>query len=157
MGFRSIGSFGLGRVSRFGTLVLALWVSLAITTFAQGEASLQGTVTDTSAGAVPRVAIRIKNLETGAERNLVTDDTEHYDAAGLPVGRYELRAEKTGFRSEVKTGISVVVGQRETVDLVLQVGDVRQTVQVEAAPTWSPSQPRMFQVLSASDSSKNFR
>jgi hypothetical protein len=51
------------------------------------------------------------------------------------VGRYEVRVEKSGFRSEVKTGISLVLGQRQTVDLVLQVGDVRQTVQVEAAPT----------------------
>jgi hypothetical protein len=46
-----------------------------------------------------------------------------------------VRVEKSGFRSEVKTGISLVLGQRQTVDLVLQVGDVRQTVQVEAAPT----------------------
>src|SRR5256885_5331443 len=52
-----------------------------------------------------------------------------------PVGRYEVRAEKTGFRSEVKSGISVVVGQRDTLELVLQIGDVRQTVQVESAPT----------------------
>jgi len=110
-------------------------VSTAIASFAQGEAAIQGTVSDTSGGAIPGAAIRAKNLETGAERNLVTDDAGHYDAAGLPVGRYELRAEKTGFRSEVKTGISIVVGQRETVDLVLQVGDVRQTVRVEAAPT----------------------
>ena len=58
-----------------------------------------------------------------------------FDAAALPVGRYEVRAEKTGFRSQEKTGISLVLGQRETVDLVLQVGDVRQTVQVESAPT----------------------
>ncbi len=133
MRFRRVG--GLGRVFQFGLLVLGLWVSTAIASFAQGEAAIQGTVSDTSGGAIPGAAIRTKNLETGAERNLVTDDAGHYDAAGLPVGRYELRAEKTGFRSEVKTGISIVVGQRETVDLVLQVGDVRQTVRVEAAPT----------------------
>jgi hypothetical protein len=133
MRFRRDG--GLGEVLRFGTLVLALWASLAITSFAQGEASIQGTVTDTSGGAIPGVAIRIKNLETGAERNQVTDEAGRYDAASLPVGRYEVRAEKSGFRSEEKSGISLVLGQRESVDLVLQVGDVRQTVQVESAPT----------------------
>ena len=119
----------------FGLLVLGLWASLATASFAQGEASIQGTVSDSSGGAVPGVAIRIKNLETWAQRSLVTDEAGRFDVAALPVGRYEIRAEKTGFRSEQKTGISVVVGQRETVDLVLQVGDVRQTVQVEAAPT----------------------
>ena len=133
MRFPTLG--GLGRVFRFGLLVLGLWLSIAIASFAQGDATIQGTVSDTSGGAIPGAAIRIKNLETGVERKLVTDDAGRYDAAGLPVGHYELRAERTGFRSEVKTGVSVVVGQRDTVELVLQVGDVRQTVQVEAAPT----------------------
>src|ERR1700675_3413863 len=127
--------FHLANVFQFGFLTIVLLASLTISSFAQGEASIQGTVSDSSGGAVPGVAIRIKNLETGAERNLVTDEAGRYDAASLPVGRYEVRAEKTGFRSEEKTGVSLVLGQRETVDLVLQVGDVRQTVQVESAPT----------------------
>ena len=81
------------------------------------------------------MAIRIKNLDTGAQRNLLTDTERRFNAAALPVGHYEVLAEKRGFRTGVKTGISVVVGQRDTVDIVLQVGDVQQTVQVESAPT----------------------
>src|SRR6266849_3150019 len=135
MSSRRVSDFHLVDLFWSGTLVLALCAGFAITSFAQGDASIQGTVSDSSGGAVPGVAIRIKNLETGAQRSLVTDEAGRFDVAALPVGRYEIRAEKTGFRSEQKTGISVVVGQRETVDLVLQVGDVRQTVQVEAAPT----------------------
>jgi hypothetical protein len=127
--------FHLANVFQFGFLTIVLLASLTISSFAQGEASIQGTVSDSSGGAVPGVAVRIKNLETGAERNLVTDEAGRYDAASLPIGRYEVRAERTGFRSEEKTGVSLVLGQRETVDLVLQVGDVRQTVQVESAPT----------------------
>jgi hypothetical protein len=133
MRFQTAG--GLGRVFRFAFLMLGLQLCIASASLAQGEATIQGTVSDTSGGAIPGAAIRIRNLETGAERKLETDDAGRYDAAGLALGPYEVRAEKTGFRSEVKTGISVVVGQRETVDIVLQVGDVRQTVQVEAAPT----------------------
>jgi hypothetical protein len=77
----------------------------------------------------------VKSLETGAERTLFTDDAGRYDAASLLVGRYQVRAEKTGFRGQEKTGISLVLGQRETVHFLLQVGDVRQTVQVESSPT----------------------
>jgi hypothetical protein len=116
-------------------MVICLWASFAMASFAQGEASIQGAVSDSSGGAVPDVAIRIKNSETGAERNQITDQAGRYEAASLPVGRYEVRAEKAGFRSEEKTGISLVLGRRETVDFVLQVGDVRQTVKVEAMPT----------------------
>ena len=135
MRFRRVRRFDAARVFRFGVVVLGLWMSVPIASFAQGEASIQGIVSDSSGGAVPGVAIRIKNLETGAQRNLVTDEAGRFDAAALPVGRYEVLAQKNGFRSEARTGISVVVGQRETVDLVLQVGDVQQTVQVESAPT----------------------
>jgi len=119
----------------FALLVLALWAGMATATFAQGDASIQGVVTDSSGGAIPGVAIRIKNVETGAERNQVTDEAGRYEASALPVGRYEVRAEKAGFRSEERTGIPLALGQRETVDLVLPVGDVRQTVKVEAVPT----------------------
>src|SRR6202045_884054 len=135
MQFRKVRGLDAGRVFRVGLLMLGMWASSPIAGFAQQEASIQGLVSDASGGAVPSVAIRIKNLGTGAQRNLLTDPEGRFDAAALPVGRYEVLAEKNGFRTEVKTGISVVVGQRETVDIVLQVGDVRQTVQVESAPT----------------------
>src|SRR5580658_6914391 len=132
---RTVRILDSGYVFLVGRLTLALWATLAISSVAQEQASIQGTVRDSSGGAVPSAAIHIKNVETGAERNLVTDEAGRYDAASLAIGRYEVRAEKTGFRSEEKTGVSLVLGQRETVDLVLQVGDVRQTVQVESAPT----------------------
>lgn len=129
-----VNRFRISSAFWLGLLLLGIWASLEPASRAQGEASIQGTVSDPSGGAIGSAAIRIKNLETGAERNQVTDEAGRYDAASLPVGHYEVRAEKPGFRSEVKTRISLVIGQRETVDLVLQVGDVRQTVQVEAVP-----------------------
>src|ERR1700693_65180 len=104
MRFQTVRGFDAGRVLRFGLLVLGLWLSIAIASVAQGEASIQGVVSDSSGGAVPGVAIRIKNLETGAQRNLLTDEAGRFDAAALPVGRYEVLAEKNGFRAEVKTG-----------------------------------------------------
>src|ERR1700730_14720390 len=99
-----VGAVRFGGVFWFGLLVLGLWTSFATASFAQGEAAIQGAVSDSSRGALPGVPIRIKNLETGAVRKLVTDEAGRYDAASLPVGGYELRAEKTGFRSEEKTG-----------------------------------------------------
>ncbi len=74
-------------------------------------------------------------METGALRNLLTDESGRFDAASLPVGSYAVKVEKNGFRGTEKTGISLVLGQRETVEVVLQVGDVSQTVHVESAPT----------------------
>jgi len=114
---------------------LALSALLAVPAFAQGESSIEGTVTDSSGGAIPGVSVQIKNLETGAGRLLTTDDSGRFSAAALPVGQYEVRAEKSGFCGAVKTNAPLVVGQRLSVDLVLQLGDVRQVVEVPSAPT----------------------
>ena len=135
MSFQKIGNGFSKHVFRSGFLLLGVWLSLPILSSAQEDASIQGTVSDSSGAAIPGVGIQVKNLETGALRNLLTDEAGRFDAASLPVGRYVVRAEKSGFRGVEKNGISLVLGQRETVDVVLQVGDVRQTVQVESAPT----------------------
>ena len=132
---RSKSNFRPSIVFRFGLLFLLLATALAARCFAQGEAAIQGVVSDSSGGAVAGATVRVTNVETGAVRNQLTDDAGRYDAPSLSVGRYDVRAEKTGFRSAVRSGVLLVLGQRETIDLALQVGDVRETVKVESAPT----------------------
>jgi hypothetical protein len=73
----------------------------------------------------------VKNVETGAERKLVTDDSGRYSAPSISVGKYQVSASKEGFSSQTKTGIDLVVGQSITVDVVLPVGQVREVVTVE--------------------------
>jgi hypothetical protein len=99
---------------------------------AQGEVSLWGSVTDTSGAAVAGAVVTVINLETGSSRSLVTDDAGRFNATALTVGHYEVAASKDGFQSDRRTGIALVVGQREEIDLTLQVGDVHQTVEVPA-------------------------
>src|ERR1700688_4699378 len=135
MSFQSIGNFSPKDVFRASFYLLVLWLSLGTLSFGQGDASIQGTVSDLSGGAIPAVTIKVKNLETGALRNLLTDEPERFDAASLPVCRYVTKAEKPGYRGEETTGISRVLADQETVDMVLQLGDVRQSVQVESAQT----------------------
>ena len=99
---------------------------------AQGDSSLWGTVTDASSAGIPDATVVITNLETGTERKLVTDESGRFNAPALPVGRYQVVASKTGFRMDRRTSVNLVVGQREEVDLQLQVGDVHQAVEVPA-------------------------
>ena len=98
-------------------------------------ASIWGTVKDSSGDGIPAASVTVKNLETGAARKLVTDDSGRYVAPSIAVGRYEVTADKEGFSSQVKTGIDLVVGQTSTVDLTLPVGEVRQVVTVEETPS----------------------
>jgi len=96
--------------------------------------ALSGTVRDASGGALPEASVTIKNVETNAERRLVTDAAGRYFAPSITVGRYEVTASKEGFSSQTKTGIELVVGQSSVVDLVLPVGVLQQEVTVVEAP-----------------------
>jgi hypothetical protein len=108
---------------------------LSPTVRAQSEASVSGTVSDSSGAAIAGATVTIRNTETGFERSVSTDEAGRYNAASLPVGTYDLKAEKPGFRSNFRTGVTLVVGQREEILFVLQVGDVHQTVEVPSNPT----------------------
>ncbi len=99
---------------------------------AQGDASLWGSVSDSSGAVIADAAVTIRNLETGTVRAVVTDEAGRFNAPALSVGHYEVAASKAGFQVDRRTGISLAVGQREEVDFTLQVGDVHQIVEVPA-------------------------
>jgi hypothetical protein len=100
----------------------------------QSEASIEGTVTDVTGSAIPGAAVTVKSGETSAVRNAITDNAGHYYVSLLSVGKYELSVEKVGFEREVKSGITLVLGQRASADFVLQVGQMRTSVEVTERP-----------------------
>jgi hypothetical protein len=99
---------------------------------AQVSASMTGVITDTSGARVPAAAVTVKNVETGSLRSTVSDDAGRYQVLALPVGEYEIRVSKAGFREQIRSGIHLAVGQEAAVDLTLQVGEVKQQVTVAA-------------------------
>jgi hypothetical protein len=116
----------------FGILGSATMLILLVTATVRAQVSgvISGTAVDSSGGVLPGVNVAVTNLETGAIRAAVSDAMGRYSVLSLPIGRYEVRAEKEGFRAEVRTGITLAVGQEATVDLVLQLGEIRQQVTV---------------------------
>ena len=98
-------------------------------------AAVNGTVSDESGAVLPRVRVVIRSLETGAARELVTDNAGRYSAPSISVGRYEITADKTGFRAQVKTGINLAVGQSAAVDFTLHLGPEQQVITVEETVT----------------------
>ncbi len=117
-------------------LLLALLIVLTLATGtvrAQVTATITGSVKDSTAAVVPGAAVTAKNLETGLTRIGETDTRGNYRFSALPVGQYEVSAEKAGFKLAVRRGITLVVAQQAIVDLALEVGAVEQTVTVTAA------------------------
>jgi hypothetical protein len=93
-------------------------------------ASISGTVEDPAGMPVGGAVVTVKSLETGATRVVTTGEDGKFRALSLPVGQQEVRAEKSGFKAAVRTGIDLVVGQEAVVTLRIEVGDVVQQVTV---------------------------
>lgn len=97
--------------------------------------TLNGVVSDESGAVLPGAQITVRSLETGSTRELITNETGRYAAPSLAIGRYEISANKAGFRSQVKTGVNLEVGQSAAVDFTLLLGQEQQVVTVEETLT----------------------
>src|SRR5215470_2832486 len=113
----------------FGTLLLVGGFDSAL---AQVTATVSGRVEDATGAGVGGAVVTIKSLETGTTRTATTDDTGNYRVVSLAAGTQEIRAEKAGFRSAVRTGVNLAVGQEAVVNLKLDVGEVAQEVTISA-------------------------
>src|SRR5687768_18591268 len=101
--------------------------------WAQATAQLSGTVRDESGLVLPGVTVTVTQTETGFTRTVVSDETGTYVLANLPLGPYRLEVSLQGFRTYVQTGIVLQVGAAPTINAVLGVGNLEETVSVEAA------------------------
>jgi hypothetical protein len=95
--------------------------------------TIVGTVTDPSQAAIPDVAITVTNTQTGITRKLQTDAVGNYRVESLLPGVYTVKAEKPGFQVTDVTAVTVPVAVIVTVNIVMPVGAVTQTVEVTAA------------------------
>src|SRR5467141_4345567 len=124
--------------SKWGSLrgyLAALCVLLFSSPSARGQAvnaTLLGRVTDASAAAVANVKVTITETNTGISRTSQTNESGNYVFPDLPPGTYTVTAEQPGFKRASRVGIDVIVNTTERVDLVLQPGNVSETVTVEA-------------------------
>ncbi len=126
--FKSFKNF-----TQWTILLVLLTLAVCPLVFAQlPTATILGVAKDSSGSVVPDVNVTARNIDTGQTRTTMTDANGSYRLPALPVGNYEVRAEKTGFQAEVQSGLTLVVGQEAVVNVTLQVGSVSQTVSVTA-------------------------
>jgi hypothetical protein len=120
------------RHCRFGTLLLSFLFLCSLSAVGQVSASLSGRVLDQTGAAISGASVTAENLDTTVSRTTITDRAGRYQLLSLPIGRYEVRAVKSGFAEQIRTGILLVVGQDATADLSLQVGKVTEQLKVES-------------------------
>ena len=97
-------------------------------------AAIYGRVVDADGGVVQKAAVTLLNTETGVSTSAATDERGEFTFPFVPVGRYDLRAEASGFRAAVENGMRLAAGQVLRPVLRLAVGEVSTSVTVAADP-----------------------
>jgi len=95
-------------------------------------ATLVGTVHDPSGAVVPAALVTAQNVGTNFAQTFITSDAGQYVFPQLPVGKYTLKVERSGFMGYVQSGIVLGVNQTITQDVMLVLGGEAQKVSVSA-------------------------
>src|SRR6202161_3473091 len=103
----------------------AVWAQLP-------TATILGLVRDSSGALVAGTKITARNTDTSQTRTAVSGDDGAYRLDALPVGSYEITAEKEGFKTEVQNGLTLTGSQEAVANFTIQVGEMSQTVAVTA-------------------------
>ncbi|MBE3132646.1 MAG: carboxypeptidase regulatory-like domain-containing protein, partial [Acidobacteria bacterium] len=112
--------------------------------------TVQGTITDSSGGVLPGVTITIKNEQTGAAREVVSNALGFYVAPFLAIGRYTVTAKLDGFQTIVNPAIQVSLNDTRVVDVELKPASVVEVVTVTGkAPPINTTSSEVKSVLTA--------
>jgi len=121
---------------RFCVAVLSLGVLLLMPfmdVHAQSTyGSISGLVTDQSGAAVSGATVNLTNIGTSEKRTETSGDDGHFTFVNLFPGQYRIDIEKQGFKHFGRPGITVQVQQDTHIDVPLTVGQVTETVEVNA-------------------------
>src|SRR5882724_10576262 len=131
-GSARIGRLFLWSASAVFLLAIILGVSSAPLAGQAVNATVLGTVSDSTGAAVANAKVTITETNTNISRSTQTNDSGNYVFPDLPPGTYRVTAEQTGFKRASRAGIDVVVNTTSRIDLDLQTGDVTETITVEA-------------------------
>ena len=102
---------------------------------AGNTAGIYGTVYDPNQAVAPNAQVTLKDTDTGSSQTTSTDGKGTYRFQLLPVGKYQISAEKTGFQTYTQSGITLQVNDNVKADLHLSIGQLTTTVDVSSAGT----------------------
>src|SRR5690242_3454032 len=113
------------------TLLLCFFL---VNSFAQTtNATLGGTVSDSTRALIPGVTVTATNTQTGVVSTNVTNETGAYNFPSLQTGVYKVSAELPGFQTQTYNDVTLGVSQQVRLNFTLPVGGQAQSVDVNVA------------------------
>jgi outer membrane receptor protein involved in Fe transport len=99
---------------------------------AQGTGTIHGSVTDASTAVVVNAKVTAVLDDRGTTRTVSTDAQGNYVFPLLPIGRYTVKVEFSGFKSFQQSGIELSTNDNARVDAQLELGNATQSISVTA-------------------------
>jgi outer membrane receptor protein involved in Fe transport len=115
-------------------VLLAVFFMASAATAQEQRGSIDGLVKDSSGAVLPGVTVEARNVETGAKLPTATDVTGKFRFPSVQTGTYEVTATLVGFRTMTIPNVLIALGQVKTLEFLLPVASVSETVNVTALP-----------------------
>jgi Carboxypeptidase regulatory-like domain len=122
----------------FALMLGALFVLIATAVIAIGQAgtsTVRGTVTDPQGNVVVGATVTLTNVGTTTSRTTTTNDVGVYSFEFVRPSDYRIEVQATGFKKAVVNDIHALVSQPTSADVRLEIGNVSETVTVNATAT----------------------
>src|SRR5260370_37107952 len=101
--------------------------------FGQGNATIVGVVSDSTRAAVAGASVTLINEGTGIRAGTLSDSAGRYNFPQLAVGNYRVEVVSPGFKRATQSGVNLTAEQIAAVNLTMEIGDVKETIEVAAA------------------------
>lgn len=135
-------------MGRLLVAALLLLLTAQVATAQEYRGTILGRVFDQQGAVLPGATVLVTNENTNITDQAVSEADGAYTVPFLIPGTYQVRVELPGFKRFVQRGITVAIGQRATVDVRLELGDVVETVTVTAdSPMLDTSSGTLGQVI----------
>jgi hypothetical protein len=110
-----------------------LWLSSVFTAWAQSDrGTITGTVTDATGAVLVGVSLTASDLATSLTSKTTSGPSGTYAIPLLPAGTYRVTSEINGFKTHIRDNVAVQVNQTTRLDIVMEVGEVSQTIEIQA-------------------------
>jgi hypothetical protein len=97
--------------------------------------TLLGTVTDPNNAVVAGATVTVTDVNTNITHSVATNESGNYVFDRLPMGKYSVVVEHTGFKKILNSGVEVSVNSTTRADIQLEPGTVSEQVTVTAEET----------------------
>ena len=113
-----------------GLLAIVIGILLAPSAAFAQNAQITGSVKDSSGAIIPGATVTARNVDTGLTRTAVTEGSGEYRLPSLPPGRYSVATELSGFSTETRPDIILIIDQTAILNFTLKPAAIAETVTV---------------------------